>query len=390
MKVAILTFCRTTNYGAAMQCYALSQYVREQGHEVVILNVPLTHIGESPSFVKRFCSFVLRMKRRLLNSPQRQNLETIRYSRTSAQRIEDARYDALNQIEFNKFNQRFLPPFTQEYKTEHDLLSNSPDVDLYIVGSDQVWNTQITLSQKDLFFFSFLKDKRRISYAASFGGSALWHENCVSTKCIKNLLQQFEAISVRESMGLEILNEQFDLDGTEVLDPTFLLDSYQSLLDYGRADAKGSVYTYKFILNDEWMKVICSIADALNAGIRMDCEVIKVAGVPFRPILGVEDWLRMINSSEFIVTDSFHCTVFCILFRKPFIVTPSYPGGEGRMLSLLQKLGLESRFYYTVSQFYQSHDKWKESIDYDAVHKKLTLYRKSSRDFLLSHLNLNN
>lgn len=390
MKIAILTFCRTTNYGAALQCYALSQFIRNQGHEVVILNVPLTHIGESSCFIKRLYFFALHVKKRLLDFFQRPNPEDMRYTRTKMERIEDARFDALNQMEFDKFNHRFLPPFTKEFKTESDLLSNSQNIDLYIVGSDQVWNTKITLSQKNLFFFSFLKNERRISYAASFGGSTLWHENSTNTMHIKSLLQQFEAISVREPMGVEILCNQFGLNGIEVLDPTFLLDSYQPLLSNGTADAKGSIYTYKFILNDKWMEVIRSIAEDLNAGIRMDCEVIKVEGVPFKPILGVEDWLCMINTSEFVVTDSFHCIVFCILFRKPFIASPSYPGGEGRMLSLLRKLGLESRFYYTVDQFYQFHGKWKEPIDFDTVHRKLALYRKVSREFLLSHLVMNN
>lgn len=386
MKVAVLTFCRTTNYGAALQCYALSEYVRSQGHEVIILNVPLTHIGSPLPFIKRLYYFTLRIKRCLLNLLVRKHSETIRYSRTSVEKIEDAHYDALNQIEFAKFNQRFLPPFTKEYKTEADFFTTFPKADLYIVGSDQVWNTKITLSQKELFFFSFLGTQRRISYAASFGGKASWTENDLNTKRIKELLERFEAISVREFMGLDILKKHFELDGIEVLDPTFLLDSYQSLLDYGTANAEDNIYAYKFIINDEWMKVIRFVADSLSVGIRMDCEVIKLEGIPFHPVLGVEDWLRMIKTADFIVTDSFHCAVFCILFRKPFIVTPSYPGGEGRMLSLLRKLGLESRFYYTTKQFYQSEDKWKEPINYDAVYEKLVLYRKTSKDFLLSHL----
>lgn len=389
MKVAILTFSKTTNYGAALQCYALSSFIQNAGHEVIIFNAPLdSEEAINVSLIRLICRKVKKTLKKIILSNKQSNSEFVRYSRSEKEKKEDIFWDKQVRLLFESFNQTYLPPFTKELKNEQDFKEQYPQADLYIVGSDQVWNLSITQSQKKIFFFSFLKDEARISYAASFGGSTQWSGTPEETQEINQLLKKFKGISVRENSGISILHDIFHLNGVEVLDPTLLLSSieYDKLAEKSNLEASQDLYAYKFIINDIWLETLKFISEETETKLRMDCETIQLPNIPFNPALSIEGWLKLIKTAKFVVTDSFHCTVFCILFKKQFIVSPSYSGGEGRMLSFLKKLGLEDRFYYTTKDIRKNAKAWKTPIDYDKVYQKLNYHKEQSRKYLMSYL----
>lgn len=389
MKVAILTFSKTTNYGAALQCYALSSFIQNAGHEVIIFNAPLdSEEAINVSLIRLICRKVKKTLKKIILSNKQSNSEFVRYSRSEKEKKEDIFWDKQVRLLFESFSQTYLPPFTKELKNEQDFKEQYPQADLYIVGSDQVWNLSITQSQKKIFFFSFLKDEARISYAASFGGSTQWSGTPKETQEINQLLKKFKGISVRENSGISILHDIFHLNGVEVLDPTLLLSSieYDKLAEKSNLEASQDLYAYKFIINDIWLETLKFISEETETKLRMDCETIQLPNVPFNPALSIEGWLKLIKTAKFVVTDSFHCTVFCILFKKQFIVSPSYSGGEGRMLSFLKKLGLEDRFYYTTKDIRKNAKAWKTPIDYDKVYQKLNYHKEQSRKYLMSYL----
>lgn len=389
MKVAILTFSKTTNYGAALQCYALSSFIQNAGHEVIIFNAPLdSEEAINVSLIRLICRKVKKTLKKIILSNKQSNSEFVRYSRSEKEKKEDIYWDKQVRLLFESFNQTYLPPFTKELKNEQDFKEQYPQADLYIVGSDQVWNLSITQSQKQIFFFSFLKDEARISYAASFGGSTQWSGTPKETQEINQLLKKFKGISVRENSGISILHDIFHLNGVEVLDPTLLLSSieYDKLAEKSNLEASQDLYAYKFIINDIWLETLKFISEETESKLRMDCETIQLPNIPFNPALSIEGWLKLIKTAKFVVTDSFHCTVFCILFKKQFIVSPSYSGGEGRMLSFLKKLGLEDRFYYTTKDIRKNAKAWKTPIDYDKVYQKLNYHKEQSRKYLMSYL----
>lgn len=389
MKVAILTFSKTTNYGAALQCYALSSFIQNAGHEVIIFNAPLdSEEAINVSLIRLICRKVKKTLKKIILSNKQSNSEFVRYSRSEKEKKEDIFWDKQVRLLFESFSQTYLPPFTKELKNEQDFKEQYPQADLYIVGSDQVWNLSITQSQKKIFFFSFLKDEARISYAASFGGSTQWSGTPKETQEINQLLKKFKGISVRENSGISILHDIFHLNGVEVLDPTLLLSSieYDKLAEKSNLEASQDLYAYKFIINDIWLETLKFISEETESKLRMDCETIQLPNVPFNPALSIEGWLKLIKTAKFVVTDSFHCTVFCILFKKQFIVSPSYSGGEGRMLSFLKKLGLENRFYYTTKDIRENKETWKMPIDYDKVYQKLNYHKEQSIKYLMSYL----
>lgn len=389
MKVAILTFSKTTNYGAALQCYALSSFIQNAGHEVIIFNAPLdSEEAINVSLIRLICRKVKKTLKKIILSNKQSNSEFVRYSRSEKEKKEDIYWDRQVRLLFESFNQTYLPPFTKELKNEQEFKEQYPQADLYIVGSDQVWNLSITQSQKKIFFFSFLKDEARISYAASFGGSTQWSGTPKETQEINQLLKKFKGISVRENSGISILHDIFHLNSVEVLDPTLLLSSieYDKLAEKSNLEASQDLYAYKFIINDIWLETLKFISEETESKLRMDCETIQLPNIPFNPALSIEGWLKLIKTAKFVVTDSFHCTVFCILFKKQFIVSPSYSGGEGRMLSFLKKLGLEDRFYYTTKDIRKNAKAWKTPIDYDKVYQKLNYHKEQSRKYLMSYL----
>lgn len=385
MRVAVLTFARTNNYGATLQCYALAKYVESHGHEVKIINVPLVAPGKArrKNLSLRLRDKFIRLKERII--PSKQPDYEKRFYRTPEQLKIDKQWSDKNMILFDDFRKKFLKNITREYITEQDFISDYPDADLYIVGSDQVWNIWVTNIQYPIFFFSFVKpEKTCISYAACMGGDRKFNFEKDEINTISSLLDKFNGISVRDETGIDILRKKFNKDAIQVLDPTFLpsVTDYDPILADSNIDAKGCLFNFKFIINESWVQVIHHIANKKNLKIRMDTCLIPIEGLEFRPECSVADWLKLIKTSDFIFTDSFHGMVFCILFRKNFIATPSYKGGEERYMDLAKKFGLEDRIYFTPDEVIKNTDIWMKPIDYDKVYRNIEIWKNKSYTFI--------
>lgn len=393
MKVAILTYARTNNYGATLQCYALNKYIQSLGHETIIINVPLDDGSvrrvKRPLY-RRLLSFVwscfYTIYKKLFSHNRLHDYE-IRYILNKEQREKEQMYSNQNMVLFDEFRSQYLPNITSEYFYESDFASNYPEADAYVVGSDQVWNVDICKKQYPIFFLSFVKPgRKKISYAACMGGNdGIIFEGEQKEK-IKQLLSDFNCISVRNQMAVTICQNNFQFTPKQVLDPTFLVDNYDELLTESSIDAKGCMYIDKFIINDLWVNAIKEISKNKGLQIRMDNCLIEIDEVPYAPLCRIQDWLKIIKTSDLIFTDSFHCSVFCILFRKQFVVAPSYQGGEGRMLDLLDKMGIEGRFYYTPDELINNINVWSKPIDYDAVWARIEEQRIDSKNYLIEAL----
>ena len=156
MRISILTFCKTINYGAALQCYALSTYLKNQGHSVSIINLELPSnncSGKKRSLLRCIVSKVIRTARYLVNSKPEETGEFVRY-KTSSDKYRIYEKDTWSL--FNDFSDNKIGGFTSTLTSYEDIEDNYPKADLYIVGSDQVWNPKITGRNVLLYFFSFL------------------------------------------------------------------------------------------------------------------------------------------------------------------------------------------------------------------------------------------
>lgn len=340
-RVAVLTFHWAPNYGALAQTYALVKILENLCCEVVVVNL-------TPKKNISICG-------------------------------------KLFQFPFNRFRHKYLPISRTQYFSS-DELKNAvalKDFDLYIVGSDQVWNKEITRNLMYTYFFDFLDDnKKKISYAASFGNEEWFYDEQETLK-IKSLLSKFEDISVRENSAVKLCKDFLNLSVKQVLDPTLLLGNFSEIT--GRIKENKAIVCFKFIQGDDFYSFLSKLAHLEKRKIyilnRLHLDF-AYRNVPFPSI---KTWISYIGGASLVVTDSFHGLCMALVHHRQFIVFSSNSKRQTRLLNLLEALGLEERFFSSYNAALDSQV-WKKNIDYSLIDKKINLLRKSSLDYIKSVL----
>lgn len=348
MDIIVLTFSKEHNFGANLQCYALCKLLTDRGHQVKLLDIQLPH--PKPGFPALLYQWIFTYKHSL-------------------------------------FRRKYFPPFTPTYKTAEALKKNPPQADLFIVGSDQVWNPQITQKLSvSTYFFDFLpKMTKRIAYAASFG-TANW-SNDQYTEKVRTLLTRFHRIGVREQSGIDICQNVFDREAKQVLDPTLLLDSYEELYLPKNSKMTNELICLKFVRHLEFYNICREVARDKKLQPVLLNNIRHIKGFRNRAFCSVPRWLDSIRRASYVLTDSFHCMVFAIIFEKPFIVFPAIPERSERMKSLLESLGIANRFCKDYTTFYTRKNELLETpINYSQVKIKLATLKQDSRCFLLNSI----
>lgn len=341
----ILTFSKNDNRGANLQAYALKKTLEEEGVDVRFLDIQLPRkklnpIGLIVTKINNYCAEVFR---------KRSNFK-----------------------------------YTDQYNSVQELIDNPPAADIFIVGSDQVWNPDLTKGcDPRTYFFSFLKDNtKRISYAASFGKSE-WDATEYDND-IKELLSKFDYVSVREDSGVNICRDIFKRDDVEVcLDPSLLLktsDIKKIIKDSYKP--RKHIYSYLFYKSCDIYNMVEEIASQTKLEITGDLRNSNTFN-KLRSLHGVEQWIRNVAESEIVVTNSFHTMVVSILLRKNFIIVPPVKGRETRLISLLSRLGLLGRYISYGDKIDVSS---LAPINYDLVELKLDALRTSSLNFIKNAL----
>lgn len=349
MKIATITFHWATNYGAVLQAYALQKYLISNDYNTEIINyIPI------------------RVKI-LQDLYQRKNKDFFTKERN-----------------INKFREKHMKISSKKYYTINSLKKASNNYDIFICGSDQIWNESFICSSESKFIFfgkkiknlsyylSFVKDKKRISYATSFGKEKLEESTNI---LIKKELKLFEHIGVRENSGKKIV-EVLGLKAKVVLDPTLLLNgsNYSELIENKENIQKFDLFSYILHNHKEAIKIDDFIYKKYF-NIENDS---KYNNEP----IGIEEWLYNIKNSKFVVTNSFHGIVFSILFHTPFIaILIKGSGMNDRIETLLNKLNLKDRIIIDFDE--DKIDNIKNSdIDWDNIDILLDELRKDSFEFL--------
>ena len=356
MRIGILTFHWAQNYGAVLQCYALMSKLEEMGHEVLIID----------------------------RLPRYQGILRRLYHRFSYKYY-------LSWLKFSRFNKQWLIPKTKRYTTQQSLekFESNEKLDAVIVGSDQVWRWEIMGYN---YFLDFIRkgNIRKYAYAASFGLSH-WQSQELEQSQVKLLLKEFDAISVREQSGVTICNQVFDVPAKWVIDPTLLYDAdyYKAIFLWERPkESSHKVVTY--ILGEEHLELCQKISQWTESQgmdyrdlywTRIGYPALK-KGTNFFFHLSVENWLNEIRNAAYVITNSFHCMVFAILFRKKFVVLNNPSGGSDRIHTLLSALQLKHRFFASSDDFFQLKKTLDAPIPYDEVEERIHACRKDSLSFL--------
>ncbi|WP_294066084.1 polysaccharide pyruvyl transferase family protein [uncultured Fusobacterium sp.] len=350
MKIGILTFqyANNRNFGASLQSFACKSLIEKIARikETKVINYNPTNFN----FIKKVFHY-------------------------------------FTGLAFNDYNNKFLNLSKEIYnKKELEELNNN--FDIFIVGSDQVWRT-IWLKEKSLhYFFDFVNDnKKKIAYAASFGVD-FWEGDEKLTEKIKSLIKRFDSISVREESGIDICKDTFGIDNVVcVLDPTLMIskEDYQPILDdWKDKNHLKKKYIAHMLLDDtkDLKDGSKKIADYLKAEINyIKGKSIKILGKEITFYNKVSQWLTYLKDAELVITDSFHCTVFSLIFHKKFVVVANPVRGVARLETLLGKVGLKDRFFTNIEAVMKSGILDKD-IDYNEVDEKLEVHRKYSMEFL--------
>ncbi|WP_082462039.1 polysaccharide pyruvyl transferase family protein [Agromyces sp. Leaf222] len=230
-------------------------------------------------------------------------------------------------------------------------------VDAFLVGSDQVWRRPY--GDVGSYLLNFLTDDDRrpkIAYAASFGRNDLEEYSPALLADSRRLAQRFDAVSVRESSGVRLADEYWDVRALQHVDPTLLIEPAEYLaISKEASDTFPTGRLVDYVLDDEveTRRLVAQIATALDeVPISLMPPPPPTSYREFRrnseryrkPSIGA--WIGAISGARFVVTDSFHGTVFSIIHNVPFVAVANRDRGAARFESLLETFGLRSRLVY--------------------------------------------
>ena len=365
MKIGIITFHNALNAGAILQAYALQTFLTQLGHKVEFIDYAPIRKYSYRNYIAKSPIVMFNKWRNI--------------------------YNGKKYMSYGDFN-KVLTLSSHTYRSYGDLKICPPDYDVYIAGSDQIWNFYASLSP--VYMLDFVPfGKKKIAYAASMGQCRL-DESLYEV--FKKRLLSFDAISLREKNGVEFVNALLKGEKLvyQTLDPTLLIDSkaYDKIIDDGKIKIKNYICTYILAeLDKENFEIIRAIKSLLGLDIinlRNPDTCIWLSQAQ-NTIVTPYKWLYYIKNSDFVICSSFHAVVFSLIFHKPFIalVPPrdKNKGGNMRINTLLEDMGLLNRIidHFDLKQI---QNILKESINWGNIETKILQLRDLSIEFLANNL----
>lgn len=375
MKIGIITFWESQdNYGQLLQAFALQTYLENVGNDAFLIKY-----RRVPSV--QFRTLSERIKNFNLNKFLEARFPAMKSSTEAPPKIER---------HFDSFREKFINFSDKTYDTLDQLKANPPKADVYICGSDQVWNNSFSVSCEAFLLGFGGKNVKRIAYAASFGMKEL---PLATMRLFQDHIHDFAGVGVREKSGLNICKTLGYESAIWVPDPTMLFgkDDWLRLLPTGKAqERKAGKRLFLYTLGNSAINDRESYIGYANS--LEDVEIFHVSANGdfagnYHP--SIPNWIHTLSESDFVITNSFHGTLFSVLFNKNFIVLPntgSKAGMNERVISLMEKLNLRGRISYEFDKGTLNHLLFDE-IDWTEVNKNIKEWKSSTDKFfeILSH-----
>lgn len=303
------------NYGSMINNYALHQAVSKMGYSILMIEKPTAILKKN-------------------------------YSRINPRYITRSFYNV------------------SKKKNLSELYELNEECNIFLVGSDQIWNTALSRQFEQFYFLGFVDDKKKkISYATSFG--RIYNGNEEEKKITKKNLKRFYAISVRDELSINITKNIFDIKNVvQVCDPSFLcnISEYNEMINKAELNYSNE-YILAYILDPneeighrlEKLSIdknitIVILLDHLHVVWKNNKNKLRLRGmgkIDLKYIVDLNEWLWYFNNSKAVFTDSFHGTIFSIIFKKPFITLRNIKRGGTRFTSLLEPINLGHRLFET-------------------------------------------
>ena len=360
MKIKTITCHDVYNHGASLQAYALQTYLESLGHSVEIIDYKPDYLSrhyllwavDNPIYDKPI------VKQMYLMAKLPGRIKALRRKKV-----------------FDDFTRKYLKLTGMRYQSCEELKDNLPKADVYIAGSDQIWNTLFQNGRDAAFYLDFVpQTAKRIAYAASFATDDVIEEY---KPFVRRMLQNLDVISIRERSSLPLLASLGREDGVAVCDPVFLLSKGQWNEIVSHTHEKER---YLLVYDTEHSAKIQEIAQQIAK--EKNLKIYNISG--FR--LGYVDkdmwasspldFVQLIRDADYVVSNSFHATAFSLIYERDFCVVNRSEGINERMKSLLMSYNIVGRHVTSYSASLLN------SIDYRVVSPLLQKDINDSKDFL--------
>lgn len=377
MKIGIITILKVNNYGAELQAYALQRVLNLLGYDAEIIDYLFYKNPQHKKTVRSKPNFHFGIKKILVERLYPIYTKIRMFLNSKNENVREQRF-AL----FHKKNTRL----SKTYKTIDELFEAKMDYDIYMVGSDQVWNPGI-YSSLDPYFLKFApQNRKKIAYASSFGVSEIPSYAC---SYYREALKDFDAIGVRENNAVELVRHLSGKSAQWVLDPTLLLtkDNWNEIAvlpEEVKGVCDGYILLYELTPCPYILQLAHYFSKSLNLPIVRICKNASVEDRD-RSIINITDagpneFIGLFAHAKLVITNSFHGTAFSINLERDFYtVTPLRKQNNSRQQSLLKLFQLESRLLVEGVKFPPVEHR---HIDYIPVMQRLSEERKKSIQFL--------
>ena len=366
MKIGIITMHNVQNFGSVLQAYALQYSLEKMGCDSEIINYQFPPKKQTRITVKVIIQNVIVFLRALLlGFPQKKT-----------------------KVKFLKFRNECLKLSPSEYNVD-SIKNNPPRYDIYMTGSDQVWNPRHVGVDTNFMLAFAPNDSVKVSYASSFATSVISDEY---HDLYKKYLSMYNKISVREPSGIHLVKKLSGKEATVCCDPVFLLsrDEWDFIANRSKRIIKNKyilVYAlyYMFDPYPELLSIIDYVQNTLGYQViylngrredafRKNSKVLKSEGP--------EDFINLIRNAEIVITSSFHGTAFSLIYNKPLMsIVRNEDNSDSRISSILSIVDANK----SITPYNSNCNMTKEELyNLKCNEQKLMDYRKKSLQYLLS------
>lgn len=367
MNIGQLTFHASHNYGSVLQAYALSKQLQLMGNKTEFINLRPQSQKDAYKIIRKYDKGIQKAFRYLI-------------------------YPALKKRfnNYERFINNVLPVSAKEYSSTEELKKENFNYDAYVCGGDQIWNPACQ-DFETAYYLQFLGKKdsaKRIAYSPSLGKTEFDEE---TLKKISEWVKTFDAISVREPRGADIIQKLTDKPVQSVCDPVILLDKTEWEKLAVKPKYKKPYILVYFLENNHGSRDLTEyLRQTTGYDVVILNEYIKDFVKPYHKAFGAspEEFVGLFMNASLVYTNSFHGTAFSTIFERPFITAiaedqeHAVNNNDSRKIDYLKKIGLEDRLYTKG----KPSKEFLLNIDYTQPREEITKFRENSLSYLKSAL----
>lgn len=374
--IGIITIHRINNYGSVLQAYALQQKLIDLDCKVTIIDYLFPN-----SYHRKVSLGQINRNKKNLTKKIKELFVKLTYSKSLY----------MQHKKIYQFVLRYLNLSISTYTSPDEIKSNPPIYDIYVTGSDQVWNPKYCYGDSTFFLDFAPLNKRRVAYSASFGVSEIdgsYYHDFIS------FLNKYHSLSVREKSGQVLVNKLIGRQIDKVLDPTLLLaiDEWNKIATPKRLIKEKYVLCYFLNYSFDAFPYADDLAQYVHkvTGYKIVCvarppQKMYNNGISFKVDASPEDFLSLVRDSEIILTTSFHGTAFAINYSRPlYSIVEDRNSSDSRQVDLLTELGLTSRILSIKDAFPPIEN---FACDYKEAKIQLSRLRDYSLNYLRKSIN---